>query len=295
MAVDLKSFRFTPRLSILIPAHKASKTIALALVSAIITKPSGSEILVLLDGDNTKSKTLKLFENYGIVRVFRTDQALGVAQARNFLIGQAQAELISWLDADDIALPFRYGFAVRSIERAEFDVAFSSSIIFGKRLRVLPILPQVPYRISSELSPLFLWLANPFVQSTMVARKSAILAVGGYRDCAAEDYDLWMRLIVDGRKLVRRRGYGVLYRLHDSQITAETEHGERVHSDVLIRQSKLELGKTIMASGLTSGNLTATQVRDVLLQRSKGYKFQELFFRNVIDAAKRVFLGQPTR
>jgi glycosyltransferase involved in cell wall biosynthesis len=172
----------SPRVSILIPAKNASKTIGAALISAFITKPRGGEIVVLLDGNDTKSKVLDYFENLKSVRLYTSSKALGITGARNYLLSQAKSEIVSWLDADDVALPFRYGKTLRSIEKGRIDLSFSHSIIFGKRLRRVPFLPQFPFPISAELSPFFLWQGNPFVQSTMVARKSAIHAVGGYRD-----------------------------------------------------------------------------------------------------------------
>lgn len=281
----------SPRVSILIPAKQASKTIGAALISAFVTRPRGSEIVVLLDGDDTKSKVLDYFERRKKVRLFRSTEALGITGARNFLLGKAKSEIVSWLDADDIALPFRYGKSLRSIEKKRIDLSFSHSIIFGKRLRRALFLPQFPFPISAQLSPFFLWQANPFVQSTTVARKSAIIAVGGYRDCAAEDYDLWMRLATNGYKLVRTAGYGSLYRVHDGQATSSPSREVDILNDALLKQSHLELTNKLAA---TDNSLIDTsfprQVNTMLLKRSIGYRIQERLFRKTLEFGKRTFL-----
>lgn len=287
------SSKSSPRISILIAAKNASKTISAALLSAVITRPRGSEIVVLLDGNDTESKALNYFEKLKIVRVYRSNKVLGISGARNFLLSKAKSDVISWIDADDIALPCRYGKSLRSIEQGGSDLCFSHSIIFGKRLKGVPILPQFPLRIGAELSPFFLWQANPFVQSTTVARKSAILAVGGYRDCApAEDYDLWMRLATKGFRLTRRHGYGVLYRLHHSQITSSPTREDTVLKDRFLVESHQALTRTISNSVHLSkeGSLTS-QVDTMLRRRSIGYRMQEKIFRGFLDSARKRFLN----
>lgn len=282
----------SPRISILIAAKNASKTISAALLSAVITRPRGSEIVVLLDGNDTDSKALNYFEKLKIVRVYRSNEVLGISGARNFLLSKAKSDVISWIDADDIALPFRYGKSLRSIEQGGSDLCFSHSIIFGERLKGVPIIPQFPLRIEAELSPFFLWQANPFVQSTTVARKSVILAVGGYRDCAAEDYDLWMRLATEGFRLTRNHGYGVLYRLHHSQITSSPTREDTVMKDSFLLESHQALTSTISNSIHLSkeGSLTS-QVDTMLRRRSIGYRIQEKIFRGFLDSARKRFLN----
>ena len=281
-----------PSISILIPAHDASRTIGSAIFSAWLTRPKRAEILVLLDGDNTNSPILELFEKRDLIKVFRTEEASGISGARNYLLAEARSDLVAWLDSDDVALPFRYGKSIRLIKTESADVVFSQSVIFGEKVRGIPFLPQFPFCIPVELSPLFLYLANPFTQSTMVARKSVLLEAGGYRDCPAEDYDLWMRLAAAGRKITRRMSYGVFYRIHRNQTTSDTMYEDRVLADSFVQHSHYELGAKITFANLFSGESERVeQIKNRLLNKSLGFWMQEKWFRPTLDWAKKNLLG----
>jgi hypothetical protein len=124
-----------------------------------------------------------------------------------------------------------------------------------------------------------------------VARKSAIIAVGGYRDCVAEDYDLWMRLATNGYKLVRTAGYGVLYRVHDGQATSSPSREVDIINDALLKQSHQELTKKLASSeySLIDSSFRC-QVNMMLIRKSIGYRMQERLFRKILDFGKRIFL-----
>jgi len=280
-----------PSISILIPAHDASRTIGSAIFSAWLTRPKGAEILVLLDGDNTHSTVLKFLEKRDHVKVFRTKQASGISNARNYLLAEAKSELVSWLDSDDIALPFRYRKSIRLIKKQRADVVFCQSVVFGEKVRAIPFLPQFPFSISVELSPLFLCLSNPFTQSTMVARKSILLEAGGYRDCPAEDYDLWMRLATAGRRITRRMSYGVLYRMHDRQTTSDSTYENRVLADGFVQESLRGLTAKIAPPNLLSEESPIVEeIKNRLLNKSWGFRIQEKYFRPTLNWANRNLL-----
>ncbi len=55
---------------------------------------------------------------------------------------------------------------------------------------------------------------NPIAQPSIMLRKAAVNAVGGYRDRTCEDYDLWSRLALDGARFANLDTALVRYRLH---------------------------------------------------------------------------------
>jgi hypothetical protein len=49
-----------------------------------------------------------------------------------------------------------------------------------------------------------LFVESPFVHPSVMFRKDAVLAAGGYRECGwTEDYDLWLRLAAGGVRFAR--------------------------------------------------------------------------------------------
>ena len=90
-------------ISVLIPAYNCSKTIQATLDSVLAQTRRPDQVIVMDDGST--DDTLALVESYRPrVTVLRQPNK-GVAAARNALCGQAQGDLIAFLDADDVWHP----------------------------------------------------------------------------------------------------------------------------------------------------------------------------------------------
>jgi len=232
-------------LSLLIPAYNASATIGITLISAVLFKPKNSEILVYLDGGSTQSRFMSYAESKNWVKIFKSTETRGLPFGLNFLISKSTKDVVARLDHDDIALPFHLSKSLRLIKKDQLDIVFSNAILFGSGLRFLPFLPQTPFSIKVNHSAKFLAIENPFVHPTMVARKSSILALGGYRDTVGEDYELWLRASLAGLKIAKLRGFGVLYRLHAGQMTSHSNFLERVATNRNIMEHRRALMKSL--------------------------------------------------
>jgi glycosyltransferase involved in cell wall biosynthesis len=270
--------------SILIPAYNASLTISATLISVVLTRPLRSEVLVYIDGGETNSKVLSWLEARGRVKVFRPGYRAGVAKAMNFLIDQARYDIVARIDADDIALPMRYGQAIRKIRTNRADVVFSNAVLFGRGIKFFPFLPQFAYRIPTDLAPYFLQIVNPFVQSTMVANKKALLDVGGYLDSLSEDYELILRLASKKLRLERTRSYGVLYRVHPSQLSSQTNFQSKVDDDPLV-QAGLENLRSKLKSEDAEHDLgqSEEEIEKYLESRSLGFLIRKRFLNSLAE------------
>lgn len=90
-------------ISVVIPVYNGAKVIEATLESVLRQTVPPAEILVLDDGSS--DDTAIILRSYGKrVRLFRQENK-GVASTRNSLCGQAQGELIAFLDQDDIWHP----------------------------------------------------------------------------------------------------------------------------------------------------------------------------------------------
>lgn len=89
--------------SVIIPAYNAEKTIAQTLDSVLAQTQPPMEILVCDDG--SKDGTANIIRSYGkqITPFFRNN--VGVDATRNFLCGQANGDMLAFLDADDLWHP----------------------------------------------------------------------------------------------------------------------------------------------------------------------------------------------
>lgn len=182
----------TPRVSVVIPAYNAARTLGRALSSVQSQSVSAGEIIVVDDGsvDGTADITRRFQEVVCI-----TIQHGGPAVARNVGWRSAAGDWVAFLDADD-------SWMVDKLERVS-DVISSDhkvGVIYSDAFRVVN---GVRWRRWSDDAPphsgavLGAILCGNFVcQSTAVVRRDALVRVGGYDESfpAWEDIDLWVRL-----------------------------------------------------------------------------------------------------
>lgn len=203
------------RISVVITARNAEKTIGRTIRSLLRAMSSSDEILILLDkcSDNTSDSVSKFKDKR--IKVFESQTGMGRSSGRNFLIEKSTAEYIAICDADDIALPWRFKLARKYLRK--YDAVFGTAIVFGFQLRPLPLLPQVTRTIRPLEMPLELFARNPLVHSTATFKRSIVVELGGYRESEAEEYDLWLRMVNSGKLLFRTALPVALYRFHSSQ------------------------------------------------------------------------------
>ena len=206
------------RLTVLMPARNAEKTIRAAVSSVLRGLPDDGKLLVLNDAssDATGEILKGLARVHGRVGVLTSEVQLGVAGALNVLLDAADTPLIGRMDADDVALPWLFHRQIPAMYRGNLDAVFSPVIWFGR----IWFGCQAPLSIGPAASPYELLLANMFQHPTIVGRRSSIVAAGCYRRVPAEDWDLWMRMALRGARLGRIASPGLLVRRHAEQITA---------------------------------------------------------------------------
>jgi hypothetical protein len=223
---------------------------------------------------------MNVLEKRGAIKVFRSSTTSGVFFALNYLLERVRTKYVARMDADDILVPFYHRKALRLLATERADLVFANTLQFGARNFFPFLIPQLPYRISKENSPYFLSRSNPFVHPTMVARTKSLVEAGGYRPGLAEDYDLWLRCQLLGLRFMRLRRYGLLYRIHQGQVTSAPNYNERVETDsnisklrgALLASLDLSPRSTLLPADL-AGSMESLE--DELRRRSVGFRIEK--------------------
>lgn len=239
-----------PRLSVLMPAYNSESTVEKAVRSTLRALPSDAELRVMDDGST--DGTLRVLEPIAFAEkrlvVTAAPQNGGVARTLNSLLGASDSELVARMDADDVVLPWRFAVSSAVIERTRTDAVFMSVVHNDAgRLRPMAPLPLGPRGVRAALL-----VGNPVAHSTMMARRSALDAVSGYREVPSEDYDLWMRLSADGYALRRTGTPGIVLRRHESQVTARPDFFAASAGDAATAHSHAELSRQALRGALGS-------------------------------------------
>jgi len=186
--------RDKPPVSVLLPVRNGQAYLAAAIASVLAQDHADFELLVVDDGstDATPAILAEAAAADPRLRILRGGD--GLVAALNSGLDAATAPWIARMDADDLAHPQRLRMQLRAAHDAPETVVFGSAYRMidsvGRPLRVVHE-PLTPAAIAEEL-PRRNCLAHP----TVLLRRDAVLAIGGYRPAfpQAEDYDLWLRL-----------------------------------------------------------------------------------------------------
>jgi glycosyltransferase involved in cell wall biosynthesis len=230
------------RMSCVMPAYNAARTIRSALISALTQTRPLLEIIVVDDGstDATADVVAKLADP----RIRLVSQAnAGPAAARNAGIAAARGEWVGFLDSDDLWLPTyveRATGAMNAVPNPGF--AYTDAHVFradsGRVRRSTAMNAPDPAPAGAE-SFLIAVLRRNFVFTAATIPARVLSAVGGYdeRLRLAEEYDLWLRILAAGFDPIWMGGPLALYREHAGQSSHQILLMKQAVSDVYARLS----------------------------------------------------------
>jgi glycosyltransferase involved in cell wall biosynthesis len=209
------------------PAYEAARTVGDAIDSARGQTVAGVEILVVDDGSRDGTAAVVAERAAVDARVRLIEQAnAGPSAARNRALAVARAPVVAFLDADDLMLPDYVERALARLEaRPDVDLLGCDAYVFDeprRRIRRRTVLQEAapPDRLADDPEGQFAQLAQRnFVYVGCAVRRAALTAAGGFEEStnASEDWDLWLRILRDGRRMDLLRQPLAIYRLSAGQ------------------------------------------------------------------------------
>jgi glycosyltransferase involved in cell wall biosynthesis len=213
-------------IDVLIPAYNAAATLREAVDSIRAQTVSDVRIIVVDDGstDETPSILAALAKEEPRLHIV-TQSNRGIVEARNAALRHCESEFIACLDADDIAFPGRFARQIDYLRSHPDCVAVGGAVEHmdehGASLRGLPQSGD-PANADPSKAPA---LEPYIVHSTLMARRAAVEAAGGYRHVPnSEDSDLFWRLGERGT-LVNLPEPLARYRVHTASASSSIVSG----------------------------------------------------------------------
>lgn len=196
----------------------------LALKSNLVDQTlQPNEFVLVCDGELTPElervivKYQKLFPD--VVKVYRKENG-GLGKALNFGLPKCSFPLVARSDSDDICVSTRFEKQVKFMaEHIEIGVVgsyideFATDWRTPSRIKTMPLTPDDLFKMAK--------LRNPLNHMSVMMRKEDIIRIGSYRHVPyAEDYDLWVRAMINGIKIANigevlvhaRTGNGMIQR-----------------------------------------------------------------------------------
>ncbi|HEY6299323.1 MAG TPA: glycosyltransferase family A protein [Candidatus Binatus sp.] len=249
----------TPDVSVIIPTYNRRAMLPEAIDSVLAQSNQSFELIVVDDG-STDGSAENLARLGQTIRFERIDHC-GPASARNRGVAMARAPLIAFLDSDDLWAPTKLERQL-AFMRANLDCAISQTneIWIRNGRRVNPGLRHRKRAGDIFIDSLRTCLIS---MSATMMRTELFRSLTGFDESmlAAEDYDLWLRILIgheagllDESLVTRRAG-------HPDQLSATTP--------ALDRFRILALTKLLAYDRLSPARRTA--VVEVLVEKCRVY------------------------
>jgi len=214
------------RVDVLIPAYNAAATLRDAIASAQAQTVEDIRIVVVNDGskDETPAIAADMAARDPRVQLVNTPNR-GIVEARNEALRNATSEFIACLDADDVALPHRLD------RELDYLAGHPECVAVGAHVEHMdengaPLAGMQQPTPPGDADPAKAPALEPYIiQSTLLARRAAVEAVGGYRHVPnSEDSDLFWRLAERGALVNLTEKLGK-YRVHTASVSSSIVNG----------------------------------------------------------------------
>lgn len=218
-----------PAFTIVIPAYNAQATLQSCVRSALGQTESDLEVVIVDDG--SRDRTGEVARGFTDPRVTVVTQPNGgLPAARNAGVRRARAEIVCFLDADDLLLPHYLQTVSATLSaRPDADFVYCDAYTFDDRTRRVrkhttthyvrrpSPAPTAPDGMLEEL------IKRNFIIIPVAVRRPVIEAAGLFDEAmtAAEDWDMWLRLTAAGHLAVEAPMPLGLRREHPSQMSAD--------------------------------------------------------------------------
>lgn len=212
-------------ISLLLPCFNAEATLPETLKDLQEQTLSNFEIVAVNDGST--DRTLEILEAWSArdsrIRVINRAHG-GVVAACNTGLGVCRGKWVARMDADDRCHPERLELQANFL-RHNPDVDVVGSLVRGFPEKEIGRGFELYYQwlnslVTSEDIAREIFIESPIANPSAAFRKQAVLQAGGYRDYGwPEDYDLWLRLHLNGSRFAKIPRTLLEWREHPDRLT----------------------------------------------------------------------------
>ncbi len=175
-----------------------------------------TEVILMEDGPLTaelEAVVAAYSERHPELHIVKCEKNRGLGLTLREGMHHCHYDIIARMDSDDIAKPERFQKETAYLE------AHPQTDIVGSWVDEFQDAPEHPISIrkvpeTHELLKQFSHSRNPMNHPTVMFRKKAVIEAGNYRHCPLfEDYDLWVRMMINGARFHNLQESLLLFRM----------------------------------------------------------------------------------
>lgn len=202
-----------PLISIIMPVYNAEIFIKHSLESILSQSYKNFELIII--NDNSSDNSVNIIKKYDDDRIIilNNSENIGISKSLNIGILKAKGDYISRMDADDIIYKNKIKEQIRYIIKKDLDFCGTWIRFFGNENKT------IKYPSLNQDIRFFMYFGSPFAHPSVIFRKS-LVKYNVYKNCFAEDFDLWVRIAADKKvKFGNLPKVLLKYRTHKNQIS----------------------------------------------------------------------------
>ncbi|WP_248320398.1 glycosyltransferase [Caballeronia sp. Sq4a] len=260
-----------PLVSVVVPHYNLGVYLHRTIDSVLASTYANVEIIVVDDcsTDNFSQMTIERLEGvHERLRIVRNEMNLGLAATRNVALTHVRGEYVLTLDADDLINPNFIELAVQALNTSpDHDFVVPQAGFFHDAEE-----GQIGQRVSFPDYAVFYgearavgMLENRFSTATCMARTSVLRELRYREELEAyEDWDLYMRAVMAGKRFIVTNGIHFFYRRRAESMfhSADRVARHRVLYHDLLRKKPLMLGQSRLPLYVVEGGVPAAAVTD---------------------------------
>jgi GT2 family glycosyltransferase len=226
-----------PKISVIMPNYNGETYLEESINSILNQTFKDFEFIIIDDGsiDNSVRIIKKYLKKDNRIKLLINKKNLGIIQSLNKGLKIAKGDYIARMDSDDISLPSRLEIEYQYLKKNKdiFLVGTSYQIINEEGKKLFDIQTFFP----SEL------VRKKLLKKCIIAHPTVMFHNDGcwyYRDKAiyCEDYDLWLRLLQKGKKMVILKEILLKYRVRKNSICNSKSKQQKLFTKEILRWNK---------------------------------------------------------
>ena len=204
--MNIEEYKFTRKVSVIIPVYNAEKYISETLDSVIAQNYPDIEIILIDDcsTDNFAQIIRDYMSKYSCIKYYKQDNNSGVAIARNTGVRHATGRFIAYIDSDDV---WKEGKLKRQLqffdEHKGSPFTYTAIEYIDENSRPLKSKRNVRNKVSYN----YILRHTIIATSTVIIDRNVVSEIVMPNRRSAEDYSLWLTLL---------RDYGPAYGINEA-------------------------------------------------------------------------------
>lgn len=284
----------TDLVSVIMSTYNEKESDLRESIDSILNQTYSHIELVIVNDNPENSKLKKILDDYSSkdsrIKIISNISNMGLAKSLNEALKAASGKYIARMDADDISMNHRLKLQYNYLKNhPECDLVASNRVDIDENSELIGT--DTRFVISDEHLKEVIRYGSVIIHPTVMARKKLFDEMQGYNNFrAAQDYDLWIRILGTGHTIHIMKEQLLKYRMRSDSITQGNFYRQYLYSKLAIERQKLRevTGENIMI--YPQEEIEAFLDKNRLNDKEYVQWFNDLYWRIHRDiAARKIF------